>query len=209
MQYNDKQIQIIETAERLFAQKGFNGASVRDIAIEAGVNLAMISYYFGSKEKLMQALFEHRSEHIKMRVDTLLKDDSLSPLDKMDSLIDGFIDRSMKREGFYKIMICEQMMDKNKGIISMLGEVKKRNAQIINELIKDGQKKGVFKKNIDVIFVLNTMMGTISQLLVSRNYYREFNNLIDMPEEKFEQQFKKKLSNHIKSLVKAMLINEA
>lgn len=209
MPYNDKQVQIIETAERLFSKTGFSGTSVRDIAVEAGVNLAMISYYFGSKEKLMQALFEHRSEHIKMRVDTLLKDETLSPQNRMERLVDDFIERAMKREGFYKIMICEQMMDKNKGIVNMLWEVKKKNAQIINELIKDGQKKGVFKKNIDVVFLLNTMMGTISQLLVSRKYYREYNNLTEMPDEKFEQLFKKKLGKHIKSLIKAMLIYEA
>jgi len=209
MEYKDKQIQIIDTAERLFAQNGFNGTSVRDIAEEAGVNLAMISYYFGSKEKLMQALFEHRSAHIKMRVDTLLKDESLSPVQKIERLIDDFIERTTQREGFYKIMVCEQMMEKNQGILHMLGEVKKRNAEIVSQLIKDGQKKGVFKKNIDVILMLNTMVGTVTQMLVSRQYYREFNNQADMPEDKFQQQFKKKISAHIKSLFKAMLINEA
>lgn len=209
MEYKDKQIQIIDTAERLFAQNGFNGTSVRDIAEEAGVNLAMISYYFGSKEKLMQALFEHRSAHIKMSVDTLLKDESLSPVQKIEWLIDDFIERTTQREGFYKIMVCEQMMEKNQGILKMLGEVKKRNAEIISELIKDGQKKGFFKKNIDIILMLNTMIGTVTQMLVSRQYYREFNNQADMPEDKFQQQFKKKISSHIKSLFKAMLINEA
>ena len=62
MKSNDKQIQIIETAEKLFADKGFSGTSVRDIADEADVNLAMISYYFGSKEKLLEALFTHRMD---------------------------------------------------------------------------------------------------------------------------------------------------
>lgn len=209
MEYNEKQVQIIEIAEKLFAQNGFNGTSVRDIAEEAGVNLAMISYYFGSKEKLMQALFEHRSGNIKMRVDTLLNDESLSPRAKVDWLIDDFIDRAMQRECFYKIMVCEQMMEKNQFVTSMIGEVKKKNAEIISELIKDGQKKGVFKKNIDVVLMLNTMFGTVTQMLISRQYYKEFNNQADMPEEKFEQQFRKKLSNHIKSLFKALLVYEA
>jgi AcrR family transcriptional regulator len=55
MEFTDKQIQIIDIAERLFAERGFDGTSVRDIADEAGINVAMISYYFGSKEKLMEA----------------------------------------------------------------------------------------------------------------------------------------------------------
>ncbi len=51
MEYNEKQLQILEVAEKLFAANGFDGTSIRDIASEAEVNIAMISYYFGSKEK--------------------------------------------------------------------------------------------------------------------------------------------------------------
>ncbi|MEJ7683139.1 MAG: TetR family transcriptional regulator [Segetibacter sp.] len=75
MDYNEKQKQIIETAERLFSARGFDGTSVRDIADDAGVNIAMISYYFGSKEKLMEALFEQRITNIKLKVESLLHDD--------------------------------------------------------------------------------------------------------------------------------------
>ncbi len=51
----------MNAAEKLFAVNGFDGTSVRDIAQEAGVNVAMISYYFGSKEKLMEAVFEQKT----------------------------------------------------------------------------------------------------------------------------------------------------
>ena len=44
----------MEAAEELFAEKGFSGTSVRDIADAADVNVAMISYYFGSKEKMLE-----------------------------------------------------------------------------------------------------------------------------------------------------------
>lgn len=43
---------ILKTATKLFAEKGFEGTSIRDIAKEAQVNLAMVSYYFGNKEGL-------------------------------------------------------------------------------------------------------------------------------------------------------------
>ena len=62
MEYSEKQVQIMEAAEKLFAEKGFNGTSVRDIAETADVNLAMISYYFGSKDKLLEAMFTYRGE---------------------------------------------------------------------------------------------------------------------------------------------------
>ena len=47
---SEKQLHILLVAEELFALHGFDGTSVRDIAEKAGVNLAMISYYFQSKE---------------------------------------------------------------------------------------------------------------------------------------------------------------
>src|SRR3954466_559922 len=107
MNYSEKQIQIITTAERLFSTKGFDGTTVRDIADEAGVNLAMISYYFGSKEKLMEALFEQRAGNIKMRVESLLKDDSLTPFQKIGLLVDEHIERMMQGKQFHRIMHCE------------------------------------------------------------------------------------------------------
>lgn len=208
MTYSDKQLQILETAERLFAGKGFDGTSVRDIADEAGVNVAMISYYFRSKEKLMETLFEQRMGHIKMRVESLLKDDSLTPFQKMEILADEHIDRVMHRQQFHKIMFCEQILNKNPFIIRMVNDLKMRNLAVISKLIQDGQKKGVFKKKIDIVMLLTTMYGTVSHMLVSQDYYREFNNLQEIPDDEFRDTMKKRLSNHIKVLFKAILMYE-
>src|SRR6195952_3348946 len=113
MEYNDKQVQIMEAAERLFADKGFAGTSVRDIAHEAGVNLAMISYYFGSKEKLMEAVFEKRMNVIHLRVETLLQNNTMTQLEKVNLLIDDYVDRFIDQQEFHKIMIREQLIEKN------------------------------------------------------------------------------------------------
>ena len=209
MDFNEKQIQIIETAEILFAERGFDGTSVRDIADEAGVNVAMISYYFGSKEKLMEALFELRVGSVKSRVETLIKDNNLSPLEKVNMLIDEHIDRIMQKQCFHKIMVGVQVTNKNPAILKAANNVKIRNAEVVTELIKDGQKKGVFKKKIDVVLMMNTMVGTVSQTMMSQQYYREFNKQQDMTDGEFEVILKRRLSIHIKTLFKAILTNEA
>jgi AcrR family transcriptional regulator len=209
MSYSDKQLQILETAEKLFSSKGFDGTSVRDIADEAGVNVAMISYYFRSKEKLMETLFEQRMGHIKMRVESLLKDDTLTPFQKMEILVDEHIERVMHRQQFHKIMFCEQVLNKNPFIIRMVNDLKLRNLAVIDKLIQDGQKKGAFKKKIDVVMLLNTMMGTVSYMVVSIDYYREYNNLQEMTNEEYQVLIKKKLGTHIKTLFKAILMYEA
>ncbi len=209
MDFNDKQIQIIETAEALFADRGYDGISVRDIADEAGVNVAMISYYFGSKEKLMEAIFELRLGNMQMRVETLIKDDSMTPLQKMNLLIDEHIDRVMQKQCFHKVMYTVQLTNKNPAILKAANALKLRSAKLVAELIKEGQKKGVFKKKVDVILMLNTMVGTVSSTMMSLPYYKEFNNQADMPQEEFESIVKRRLSIHIKSLFKAILTNEA
>ena len=57
----DTEERIFLAAERLFADRGFDGVSVRDIVHEAGVNLAAVSYHFGSKSALLLAVFRMRS----------------------------------------------------------------------------------------------------------------------------------------------------
>src|SRR5215213_4302877 len=111
MEYNEKQLQIMEAAEELFAEKGFAGTSVRDIADAAGVNLAMISYYFGSKEKMMEAMFNHRGQHLTLQLQNILHNKTLSPFQKVEKLIDDYIDRIFKKQCFHKIMMREQMVN--------------------------------------------------------------------------------------------------
>lgn len=50
--------QIICVAAELFGQKGFHGTGVRQVAGAAGVNVAMVNYYFGSKEGVLREIFE-------------------------------------------------------------------------------------------------------------------------------------------------------
>ncbi len=209
MAFTKKQIHIIRIAEKLFAEKGFNGTSVRDIAEAAGVNIAMISYYFGSKEKLMQALFEERTSGLIGRVETLLKVESLTPFQKVELLIDDYIERLVEKQQFYKIMLHEQMLENNPVISTLLSDQKQRNAGIIEKLIKEGQEKGAFKKGIDVVFLMNTMVGIGQQTFINQNLYKSYNNLEALSKEAFYDLLKKKLSTHIKVVFKSILSYEA
>lgn len=58
---------IFAAAERLFAEHGVQGASLRAITGEAGVNLAAVNYHFGSKEGLVEALLARRLEPLSER----------------------------------------------------------------------------------------------------------------------------------------------
>jgi AcrR family transcriptional regulator len=204
-----KQLQLLDSAELLFSQKGFDGTSVRDIAEAAGINTAMISYYFGSKEKLMEEIFERKGLNIRELVDNLIKDESLDPLQKMYSLVDVYIERIFQRKNFHRILLCEQIINQNPPIIQMVEKMKVRNSECMNDIIRVGQKKGLFKKNVDIPMLTNTLIGTISHMLINTDFYRNYHNLEALRDEEFEKIIKKKLAVHIKNIYKAILTHES
>lgn len=57
---SDKKVQILDAAERLFARFGYDGVTLRTIATEAGVDVALTSYYFGPKADLFDAVVARR-----------------------------------------------------------------------------------------------------------------------------------------------------
>jgi AcrR family transcriptional regulator len=68
---------ILRAALRAFAERGFDGASTRDIASEAGVNHGLIPYYFGSKGKLWQAAVDLAFGELKAGFDAVLAERGL------------------------------------------------------------------------------------------------------------------------------------
>ncbi len=209
MTLSDKQITIIETAEQLFADTGFDGTSVRDIADKAGINVAMISYYFGSKEKLLEALFNYRSEDTILKLEEMLRNKEMQPLEKINMLIDYYIEKFQKQNCFYKIMMREQVTNQRGETGALIQSFKMRNQLLVKQLINEGQKTGDFSKNIDVAILMATLVGTVGHLVGTQHYYKNINNLQDMPDEQFQKLLKKKLSIHLKFLFKATLTHEA
>jgi len=208
MGYNDKQVQIMETAEVLFAEKGFNGTSVRDIAEKAQVNLAMISYYFGSKDKLLESLFDYRGEHLKLKLESMIQDKALGSFEKLDLLIDHYLEKIMNQQCFSRIMVREQVVNHTGITAELITQMKKRNQELISRLIHEGQKRGEFRRNIDIPLMMATLVGTAGHMIATQHYYREINNLQSMSEKEFQKHIKKKLSQHLKKLFKAILTND-
>ncbi len=208
MSFNEKQLSIIETAENLFAEKGFDGTSVRDIAKKAGVNVAMISYYFGSKEKLFQALFSYRAEGTTLKLESMLIDKVLVPIEKINMMIDYYIDKFLQHQSFHKIIMREQVTNYKSATSNYIYLFKKKNLDLVKQLIKEGQKTGHFNKNIDISLLMATLVGSVSNMIITQHFYKEIINQQTMPKEQFQKLIKKKLSNHLKFIFKAIITDE-
>ena len=197
----DKREHILIAAEQLFGERGFDGTSVRDIAQNAGVNLAMISYYFGSKEKLLEALIVFRSEYAYGILEELNKDQSLSPWDKIDHLVEFYVDRILNNLPFHNIMYQESTSVRSDEIKEKIIALKLRNLDQITRIITDGQQKKLFRQ-VDVQMTVGTIMGTISSYTQSRTYSC---NILAIREDADDEVFRAKLSVRLKAHLKHVL----
>jgi AcrR family transcriptional regulator len=137
-EFNDKQQHILLVAEKFFAEKGFDGTSVRDIAKEAGVNIAMISYYFGSKEKMLESLILSRMAGLKIELENLLNE-VFEPLEKIEKLIEIYTARICKNKEIYKIMYFELSSQQRSASLEVFTAVKKNNLEYIETIMREGQ----------------------------------------------------------------------
>lgn len=83
---------ILRSAERLFAQRGFHGVSIRDIADEAGVPLALVGYYYGPKVELYHEIYRQRAGYIQERLVTLQRVQAeTQPARLLEEIIKAFV----------------------------------------------------------------------------------------------------------------------
>lgn len=204
-EFNDKQMEILQVAEKLFAEDGFDGTSIRQIAKEAKVNIAMISYYFGSKEKLLETLIIHRTSGMKMQLENIYRDD-LTPIEKVERLIDLYISRINKNKCMYQILHFE--LSNKKRIMDMQAfmNIKKENSELFRKIIVEGQEKGAFRKDVNIPLITPTIMGILVHFQMNRLYFEQILNL--PMEEDFENYIHNELTAHIKQTIKALLANE-
>ena len=205
MEFNDKQIQIIETAERLFAERGYDGTSVRDIADEAGINVAMISYYFGSKEKLFESMVAQKASYTRGVLDEIVKNTALSDIEKIDAVIDTYVDRLFTNRVFHRVIHQELMLSQRESLQQSIADIIFPNSLLIKEILEEGTRKGNFKK-VDPPLVIATLVGTINQVLLSRKMCNKLLNKEASYIPYDDEQFVQRVRRHIKQLMRDHLL---
>lgn len=201
--FNEKQTQILQVAEKLFAEKGFDGTSIREISKESKVNVAMVSYYFGSKEKLLESLIVHRTSDLK----NVLKDissENLNPIQKIEKFIQLYIERINNNRNFHHILLFEISSKKRAMDFESFNEIKKANINSLEKIILDGQSLNIFRKDINIHLIIPTILGTYFYFQMHKTFLGDILSL--NTDENYNQYIKNDLTNHIQQTIKSLLL---
>lgn len=203
----DKKETIIQSAMKFFITKGFEGTSVREIATDAAVNVAMINYYFGSKEKLFESVVEYRASFFNVVLADLINNAALSPIEKIDIIIDQTIERKLSNAEFHHLLHRELSLEHRPQMRDAIIDILLKNVTSIKTVIQNGINDGVFKP-VDIELTLATIIGTIHYLFISGTMCRK---ILGKPKgfSPFQnKKFKERLSAHAKQLMRAHLLKK-
>jgi AcrR family transcriptional regulator len=201
----DKKEHIMEVAVALFAEKGFEGTSIRDLAHAADVNIAMINYYFGSKEKLFVALLENKARFMRERIDAVQNNPSLSELEKINQIIDGYVNRFLSQPAFHRVLQQELLVTNREILHQNVIELFTKNTQDVVSIIEEGIRKKVFRK-VDPQLLFASIIGTINQVMLSRSMCNIFLKKEISSDPYQDPQLKKRITHHIKQMVQDHLL---
>ena len=112
--------QIKEAARRVFTSKGFAATRTRDIAEESGVNLALINYYFRSKENLYNIIMVEQVQLFLHSVTGILNDPTTSLFSKLEIAIDHYIDMLIANPGL-PIFVMNEVNTNPENLVEKVG----------------------------------------------------------------------------------------
>ena len=168
--FSEKQIHILDVAEKLIAKKGFEGTSIRDISTEAKINVAMISYYFGSKEKMMSYLYRYRVQKTResfAELAEIIKEGK--PEMQMKELVKYVVNQLFKYNYFHGFVTQE--LRHTEHLKDDLLEFYTTFTNKIDDVIKKGVATGVFTNAPKPEDVLTLIVGSSLFVIRNKNFY--------------------------------------
>ena len=151
---------ILDAAHTVFLRKGTASSRTQEIAAEAGVNKALVHYYFGTKARLADAIFERALGTLMPRIFGILADPERSIAEKVPAIINEQIEFQSTRPYFAGYFVSELHAEPDR--IARL--MKKRGGTIpldvIRRQLREGARAGTIRRISPEQFVAN-MMGLL------------------------------------------------
>jgi len=183
-------------AKRVFVQKGFSGCTSREIAKEAGTNVALVNYYFRSKNQLFILIYQSVTEDFLLSMVDVFSS-KISLKEKISLLVDREFEFLGKHPEIPMFVINEMSRNKNDGIEPQIILSKLGATGIFQETI-EAQEKGIMRK-IDLVSIIMLIMANCQHPFMARLLHQQLNGLTDV-------QYNEQLIKH-KEVVKEMLLN--
>jgi AcrR family transcriptional regulator len=115
---------IKQAARKLFTQKGFDAVKTRDIAEEAGLNLALLNYYFRSKQKLFDMIVMENMQQFIQGIIMKISQSNISVTEKIEQVVIAYIDM-ISANPYLPIFVMNQMQNVPSKLVEKMEPVMK------------------------------------------------------------------------------------
>lgn len=146
---------ILKAADKIFTQKGYAATRTREIAEEAGTNLALLNYYFGSKEKLFRNVVQVKLKMLLGAMGPVLSDGQISLEEKISLITENYTNLLIENEELPIFILNELTV--NRELFSKITQNTRQIAQPVLE--KQLKERGITMSATDLI--INTLSMTL------------------------------------------------
>lgn len=151
---------ILAAAKKVFTTKGMAGARMQDIADEAGINKAMLHYYFRDKDKLFELVFLDEAQKFFPKINAIFNSDVLL-FEKIENFVTEYIDEMQENPYLPWFVMNELHRDADQFMYKIWGKDNLPKPGKFLEQIESEIKKGTIKRISPVHLLMNMISMTI------------------------------------------------
>jgi len=171
---------ILDAARKVFVQKGLDGARMQDIADEAGINKALLHYYFRTKDKLFEMIFLETVGKIFPRFEMILLSD-MDFFDKIRQIVSSYIEVIIHNPYLPLFVLNEMNKNPEFGIVDFF---KVQRPVVIHRFMEDIEKE-VSKGTIKAVSPAHLLVNMMSMCIFPFVAKPVINIMLDLDELQF------------------------
>jgi AcrR family transcriptional regulator len=187
---------IKEAAQQVFIRKGFSAATTREISEEAGINYALLHYYFRSKEKLFDIIAQEQAALFFGGIYPIINNESTSLEEKIDEIVVYYSKLLLAEPGLVLFVISE-IQNRPERISAMM----KANRGLTKAVIARQMRE--VRPDIHPMQLLMSMLGMILFPFIGREMFQQS---MDIDKNAFTRMLKERVKL-LPALIKAMLFS--
>ncbi len=195
---------ILESAKKIFYQKGLKGARMQEIADDAGVNKAMLHYYFRSKDKLFDKVFEQSVQSVApVLMNVFLEETDLEV--KIKQLVGMLIDLFLREPYLSNFVVNELSQNPDKlyrNVMDSEGGLIGKIIPVMNEQLQEGIEKGIVKDNIKPAELILNIMSLCLLPIMAQGVLQQTLGIDDERMERFMDKRKQTVTEFVLAAIK-------